>query len=65
MIDYTKIVGKSYVFEDNASIRVIHVRDRHDGLTVMFETDYGQGLPKRSVMLYQEFMDLYGHLFEE
>lgn len=65
MTDYTKIVGKSYVFEDNATIRVIHVKRRDEGLAVMFEVDYGNGLPKRTVMPYHEFMDTYGHLFED
>ena len=63
MSDYSKIVGKSYVFDDNASIKIIHVKRRDDGMWVMLETDYGQGLPKRTVMPYHEFMDAYGHLF--
>lgn len=65
MTDYTKIVGKSYIFEDNASIRVLHVRRRGEGMIVMFETNQGNGLPKRTIMPYHEFMDIYGHLFED
>lgn len=65
MSDYTKIVGKEYLFEDNASIRVLHVRRRDEGMIVMFETKQGNALPKRTVMPYHEFMDTYGHLFED
>lgn len=65
MIDYTKIVGKSYVFEDNASIRVMQVKQRDDGMWVTYETSHSRGLPKRTVMPYHEFMDTYGHLFED
>lgn len=65
MIDYFAIIGKSYVFEDSASIRVMQVKQRDTGMWVTYETDYGQGLPKRTVMPYEEFIDTYGHLFED
>lgn len=58
------LVGKSYVFEDGNSIKIIQVKLR-DGniLWVTYETAMGPNLPRKYVIPITEFMDHYGHLF--
>lgn len=60
------IVGKTYTFEDNASITVTQIK-RRDGEQhwVTYQIVTGPGIPRRHVMEYEEFMRTFGHLFGE
>lgn len=61
-----KLVGKSYTFEDGASIKVIQVKERDDHVEmVTYETRSGPGIPRKLVMNMGEFLDNFGHLFAE
>lgn len=60
------LVGKSYTFEDGNKIEVLQVVERHDGLTVTFNTSVvgnDNVIPRKNLMLFDEFMSHYKHLF--
>lgn len=59
------LVGKSYVFEDGNSIEVIQVKRRDDGPWVTYHVTQSGGLPRKLVLSLYEFMDHYGHLFNQ
>jgi hypothetical protein len=60
------LVGKKYTFDDGNSIEVVQIKSR-DAEThlVTYHVVQGPGIPRKLVMEYTEFMDSYGHLFEE
>lgn len=62
-IDYQKLSGQSHVFPDGVVIRIVQVKNRNDGLSVIYETDYGNALPRRFVVTIDEFVHDFGHLF--
>lgn len=57
------LVGKSFTFDDGDRIEVIQVKRRDVGPTVTYHVIQSGGLPRKLVMLLGEFMDTYGHLF--
>jgi hypothetical protein len=61
-----ELVGKSYVFPDGNSISVFQVKER-DGLElfVTYHIQNGPGIPRKHVLSMNEFMDYYGHLFQD
>ena len=64
--DPNLLVGKSFEFEDGAIITVTQVKLRDAGLYwVTYTTRTGPGIPVRYVMVYEEFINTYGHLFKD
>lgn len=64
--DPLSLVGKSFVFEDGATIAVTQVKLRDEGLYwVTYMTSTGPGIPIRYVMTVEEFINTYGHLFKD
>jgi len=61
--DYHVLAGKEHVFPDNIVLRIIQVKQRHDGQYVTYENDYGNSLPRRFLMRADLFVEEYGHLF--
>jgi hypothetical protein len=61
--DYSVLAGKEHRFPDNIVMRIVHVKQRHDGKYVMYENDYGNSLPRRFLMRADLFVEEYGHLF--
>jgi hypothetical protein len=60
------IVGLKYQFEDNDSIEVIQVKSRNEEIhLVTYHIQQGPGIPRKLVMELTEFIDTYGHLFQE
>ena len=58
------LVGKTYVFPDGDSIQVIQVRLRDaEQYWVTYHVQQGPGIPRKLVMVYEEFVQTYGHLF--
>jgi hypothetical protein len=55
--------GRVYTFDDNAQIRIVHVRRRDSGWTVMYEVTYYGCLPQRLIMPEDEFIGAFSHLF--
>jgi hypothetical protein len=67
-IDYEslqKMVGKKYTFEDGDSLEIIQVKRRDNGPWVTFHVQQGPGIPRKLIMMLDEFQVTYGHLFEE
>jgi hypothetical protein len=60
---YTHYLGREHVFEDGIILRVIQVKQRHDGMYVTYETQYPKALPRRFVVRLREFYDQFNHLF--
>ena len=56
-------VGRVYTFDDNAQIKIVHVKRRDYGPSVMYEVIYPGCLPRRHVMPESEFIGAFGHLF--
>jgi hypothetical protein len=66
MTDPFSLRGKSYTFEDGNKIEVVQVVRRDDGLMVTFNTSvvgHDNIIPRKNLMLYEEFVSNYGHLF--
>jgi len=64
--DLQKLVGKSFVFEDGATITVTQIKLRDEGIYwVTYMTKTGPGIPVRYVMGVEEFINTYGYLFKD
>lgn len=61
--DFEPFVGKSYQFDDGASIKIVQIKARDTGYMVTYETAYPFALPRRLVMTEAEFISTFGHLF--
>lgn len=63
-----ELVGKEHVFEDSSIISVIQVKSKEvdNELTSMvtYTISYGNGLPRKLVMPFNNFIESFGHLFE-
>lgn len=64
-----KLVGQSYMFEDGDKIEIIQTKTRSPGdpdeTLVTYHVIQGNGIPRKLVMKLPEFLDLYGHLFDQ
>lgn len=58
-----KLLGKVYKFEDGDSIEVVQVKRRDTGPWITFHIQQGPGIPRKMVMMAEEFNQTYGHLF--
>ena len=61
--DFEEFVGKSFEFEDGATITIVQIKRRDDGFWVTYETVFARGLPRRLVMTERDFINTFGHLF--
>jgi hypothetical protein len=60
------VVGLKHQFEDGDSIEVIQVKSRNEELhLVTYHIQQGPGIPRKLIMELNEFIDTYGHLFQE
>jgi hypothetical protein len=65
-IDYAELqamVGKKYVFEDGDSIEIVQIKRRDTGPWVTYHVQQGPGIPRKLLMMLDEFHITYGHLF--
>jgi hypothetical protein len=65
-VDYVELqamVGKKYVFEDGDSIEIVQIKRRDTGPWVTYHVQQGPGIPRKLVMMLDEFHITYGHLF--
>ena len=66
MLTKDNIVGLKHQFEDGDSIEVIQLKSRNEELhLVTYHIQQGPGIPRKLVMELNEFIDTYGHLFEQ
>ena len=66
MITKDNVVGLKHQFEDGDSIEVIQVKSRNEELhLVTYHIQQGPGIPRKLIMELNEFIDTYGHLFQE
>lgn len=63
--DFLHLVGKKHTFEDGDSIEVVQVKRRDDGIWITYHVQQGPGIPRKLLMKTEEFIDNYGHLFDE
>jgi len=60
------VVGLKHQFEDGDSIEVIQVKSRNEELhLVTYHIQQGPGIPRKLIMELNEFIETYGHLFQE
>lgn len=59
------LVGKSHTFPDGNKLEVIEVKDRGEYFLVTYLTYISPGIPRQLKMSAQEFLDNFGHLFDE
>lgn len=64
-LDYYKMVGRIFHFDDGASLRIVQVKEREDGPWVTFEATFNNSVPRRQVMPAHQFIESYIHLFPE
>ena len=60
-----ELVGKEYFFEDGNSIKVIQTKRREDGPWITAHICSNSGIPRQLTMPHLEFIEAYGHLFED
>lgn len=66
MLTKDNVVGLKHQFEDGDSIEVIQVKSRNEELhLVTYHIQQGPGIPRKLIMELNEFIDTYGHLFQE
>lgn len=66
MLTKDNVVGLKHQFEDGDSIEVIQVKSRNEELhLVTYHIQQGPGIPRKLIMELTEFIDTYGHLFEQ
>jgi hypothetical protein len=61
------LVGKSYTFEDGNRMEIIQVREQDElrgGASVTDLAYQGPGIPQKLILNLEQFMDIYGQLFE-
>jgi len=61
------LVGKSYTFEDGNRMEIIQVREQDElrgGASVTYLAYQGPGIPQKLILNLEQFMDIYGQLFE-
>jgi hypothetical protein len=58
-------VGKTYTFDDGATLTVLQIKQRDDGPWLTYETKRGPSFPQRLVMAESEFVKTFGHLFRD
>lgn len=58
-----KLLGKSHTFEDGDKIEVVQVKRRDTGPWITYHIYQGPGIPRKMVMMADEFSQTYGHLF--
>ena len=64
-LDYYKLAGRVFHFDDGASLRIVQVKERENGPWVTYEGTFNNSLPRRLVMPAREFVEHYAHLFPE
>ena len=62
-IELQKMVGQKYVFEDGDSIEIVQIKRRETGPWVTYHVQQGPGIPRKLLMMLDEFHVTYGHLF--
>lgn len=66
MLTKDNVVGLKHQFEDGDSIEVIQVKSRNEELhLVTYHIQQGPGIPRKLIMELNEFIETYGHLFQE
>jgi hypothetical protein len=58
-----RLLGKTYTFEDGDRIEVVQVKRRDTGPWITYHITQGPGIPRKMVMMAEEFHVTYGHLF--
>ena len=61
------LVGKSYTVEDGNRMEIIQVREVDElrgGASVTYLAYQGPGIPQKLILNLEQFMDIYGQLFE-
>jgi hypothetical protein len=58
-----KLLGKSYTFEDGDRIEIVQVKRRDNGPWITYHVYQGPGIPRKLLMMADEFDVTYGHLF--
>jgi hypothetical protein len=61
------LVGKSYTFEDGNRMEIIQVKEQDElrgGASVTYLAYQGPGIPQKLILNLEQFIDIYGQLFE-
>lgn len=68
-MNHNDLVGKKYVFEDGAEIEVIQIKMRDNSIesvpVVTYTVQNGHSIPRKLILPLDEFINTFGHLFEE
>ena len=58
------LVGYKHHFPDGVVLHIVSIKQRETEPWVIYETIYNSALPKRVSMKLSEFINTYGHLFQ-
>ena len=63
------LAGKKHIFEDGSVIEVLQIKMRDNSEeavpVVTYTVQQGRSLPRKLVLPLNQFIDTFGHLFEE
>jgi hypothetical protein len=63
--DYSYLAGKEHEFPDGIRLKIIQVKQRDTAQWITYEHIYLNALPKRFTQKVYDFIDTYGHLFQD
>lgn len=63
-VDYSYLAGKQHMFADGIILRIVQVKQRDSAQWITYEHVYQNALPKRFTQKVYDFLDTYGHLFQ-
>lgn len=61
--EISQYLGKTHTFEDGDKIEITQIKRRDSGWWVTYNIHQGPGIPRRLLMIFEEFVDTFGHLF--
>jgi len=64
-LDYYKLVGRVFKFDDGSTLKIFQVKEREGGAWITFESRFNNSVPRRQVMPATEFVEHFMHLFPE
>jgi hypothetical protein len=61
------LVGRSHTFDDGKRMEIIQIKEVDElrgGASVTYLAYHGPGIPQKLILNLEQFIDIYGQLFE-
>lgn len=61
---HKSLIGRIHTFDDGIKLRIVDIKQREECPWITYETQHVGAIPKRFSLKLKEFLDKYGHLFQ-